>query len=73
MDVMNMVVTNTLLLASPGTDVEYDTVILNSQSLGNTFLNKDGKISFKDMRSACVVRLALPADSPAEEECIRAR
>ncbi len=51
MDVMNMVVTNTLLLASPGTDVEYDTAILNSQSLGNTFLSNDEKISFKDINS----------------------
>ncbi len=51
MDVMNMVVTNTLPLASPGTDIEYDTAILNSQSLGNTFLSNDGKISFKDVSS----------------------
>jgi len=51
MDVMNMVVTNTLPANSSGTEAEYDIAILNSQALGNTFLNKDGKISFKDINS----------------------
>ncbi|SFV64839.1 Flagellar hook-length control protein FliK [hydrothermal vent metagenome] len=51
MDVMNMVVTNTLPAAAPGTDIQYDQAIASSQFLGNTFLSQDGKISFKDINS----------------------
>ncbi|MDF1879272.1 flagellar biosynthesis protein FlgL [Sulfurimonas sp. SAG-AH-194-C20] len=51
MDIMNMIVTDTLPATSPGTDVEYDQAIANSQFLGNTFLTQDGKISFKDINS----------------------
>jgi len=51
MDVMNMIVTDTLPAGVPGTDVEYDQAIASSQFLGNTFLTQDGKISFKDINS----------------------
>ncbi|MDQ7068819.1 MAG: flagellar biosynthesis protein FlgL [Sulfurimonas sp.] len=51
MDVMNMIVTDTLPAGSPGTEIEYDQAIADSQFLGNTFLTQDGKISFKDINS----------------------
>lgn len=51
MDVMNMVVTGTLPATSPGTDLEYDQAIANSQFLGNTYLSQDGSITFKDINA----------------------
>ena len=51
MDVVNMVVTGTLPATSPGTDIEYDQAIANSQFQGNTYLKQDGSITFKDINS----------------------
>jgi len=51
MDVMNMIVTGKLPATSPGTDVEYDKAIADSQFLGNTYLKQDGTITFKDINA----------------------
>jgi flagellar hook-associated protein 3 FlgL len=51
MDVMNMVVTDTLPATSPGTADEYDTAIRDSKGRGDTYLSYDGKIQFGDMLS----------------------
>jgi len=48
MDVMNMVVTNTLPASNPGTADEYDNAISTSKSKGDTYLSYDGKIQFGD-------------------------
>jgi hypothetical protein len=52
---INMVVINTLSAVAPGTNVEYDTAILNSQSLGNTFLSVGIlEISTMSLRSSVI-------------------
>jgi len=51
MDVMNMVVTNTLPANSPGSDSDYDTAIENANTKGSIDLSYDGKIEFKDLTS----------------------
>jgi flagellar hook-associated protein 3 FlgL len=52
MDVMNMVVTDILPAAAPGTAAQYDTAIKNSKFKGNTHLTYDGKIEFKDLNGS---------------------
>lgn len=52
MDVMNMVVTDTLPASSPGTADEYDAAIKNSNAKGSTAFSYDGKITFKDLSSS---------------------
>ena len=47
LDVINMVVTNTL--PAGATDVDYDTAIENSKLSARTYLSYDGKITFKDL------------------------
>ena len=51
MDVMNMVVTNTLPASSPGSESDYDTAILNADLKGNISLSYDGKLQFQDLTS----------------------
>ena len=52
MDVMNMVITDTLPAASPGTDIQYDDAIASASFSGKTFLSYDGKIEFKDLTAS---------------------
>ena len=47
MDVMNMVVTDTLPTGT--TPEDYDQAIADSQALGNTYLSYDGKLTFNDL------------------------
>jgi len=47
LDVVNMVVTDTL--PSSNTEGDYDQAIADSQSLGNTYLSYDGKLTFHDL------------------------
>ncbi|MBA1437490.1 MAG: flagellar biosynthesis protein FlgL [Epsilonproteobacteria bacterium] len=47
MDVVNMVVTNTL--PAGNTDADYDAAIEHSKVQGETYLSYDGKLSFKDL------------------------
>ncbi|WP_324170539.1 flagellar biosynthesis protein FlgL [Sulfurimonas sp.] len=52
MDVVNMVVTNTLPTASPaGTAAQYDAAVKDANAKGGTFLSSDGKINFKELGS----------------------
>ncbi len=51
MDVMNMVVTDTLPASSPGSANDYDTAIETSNTKGSLNLSYDGKIEFKDLTS----------------------
>ena len=47
MDVINMVVTDTL--PAGGTDTDYDTAVEQSSFAGRTYLSYDGKIEFSDL------------------------
>lgn len=49
MDVMNMIVTNNLPAAAPGSSAQYDTAIETSDLRGKTFLSYDGKIGFEEI------------------------
>ena len=51
MDVVNMVVTNTMPASEDNPD-DYDTAIKNSRFKGNTSLSYDGKLQFHDLQSS---------------------
>lgn len=49
MDVMNMIITNNLPSAAPGTSTQYDTAIANAELMGGVSLTYDGKIEFQEI------------------------
>jgi len=63
MDVMNMVVTNSLPTGGSATD--YDNAIKNSNDKGNTYLSYDGKLQFSDLTSNNTKAVVSLADSNA--------
>lgn len=58
MDVVNMATTNSLPAAAPGTTASYDAAVTAANLLGNTALDNNGKITFKD-KSAPVTKAQL--------------
>ncbi|QOY53626.1 flagellar hook-associated protein FlgL [Candidatus Sulfurimonas marisnigri] len=52
MDVVNMVVTSSFPAAAPGTEAQFDSAIVNSNSNGRTYLSYDGKVQFEDLNSS---------------------
>ena len=60
MDVMNMVVTNSLPAAAPGSAAQYDAAADAANLKGKTFLSYDGKIGFEEVNVASTqARIAL--------------
>lgn len=51
MDVMNMVVTDNLPAAAPGSSAQYDSAIESADLRGRTFLSHDGKIGFEEINT----------------------
>lgn len=49
MDVMNMVTTNSLPVAAPGSAAQYDSAVTLANTMGNTYLSYDGKVSFMEL------------------------
>jgi len=67
MDVTNMIVSDHLPSASPGTSSDYHKTILESNSYANTSLTYDGKIEFKDLTSATTAASISLYDSNSDD------